>query len=45
MSPCSPGKVRELTFEDWSRDSSAFRARTGWTPQISLDAGLRSLYP
>ena len=45
MSPCSPpGKVRELTFEDWSCDSSAFRARTGWTPQISLDAGLRSLY-
>ena len=41
----TPGKVRELTFEDWSCDSSAFRARTGWTPQISLDAGLRSLYP
>lgn len=39
----TPGKVRELTFEDWSCDSSAFRARTGWTPQVSLDAGLRSL--
>ena len=35
----TPGKVRELTFEDRSCDSSAFRARTGWTPQISLAQG------
>ncbi|MEE4360801.1 MAG: NAD-dependent epimerase/dehydratase family protein [Pseudomonadales bacterium] len=39
----SPGKVRELTWPDWSCDTAPFSEATGWTPRIDLEAGLRSV--
>jgi len=37
----TPGKVRELYYPDWVCSNAAFSARTGWSPQIDLAAGLR----
>lgn len=39
----TPGKARELTFEDWSCDPEPFATRTGWSPRVELVAGLRSV--
>lgn len=39
----SPGKVRELTHPDWSCDPSPFTEATGWTPKVTLAAGLGSV--
>ena len=39
----TPGKVRELTFEDWSCDPAPFAAISGWTPRVTLLDGLRSV--
>jgi len=40
----TPGKVRELQQEDWLCDNSAFSARTGWRPEIGLEAGARTIF-
>ncbi|NNJ65664.1 MAG: NAD(P)-dependent oxidoreductase [Xanthomonadales bacterium] len=40
----TPGKVRELTQDDWLCDNSALSRATGWTPAIDLETGLRRLF-
>jgi nucleoside-diphosphate-sugar epimerase len=37
----TPGKLRELRHPDWVCDNTAFTRQTGWTPQVSLEEGLR----
>jgi len=37
----TPGKLRELTHADWVCDNTAITRESGWTPQISLEEGLR----
>lgn len=37
----TPGKVRELRHVDWVCDNTAFTGATRWTPQVSLNEGLR----
>lgn len=36
----TPGKVREITHDNWVCDSSAFRQATGWRPAYPFDRGL-----
>lgn len=36
----TPGKVRELTHDNWVCDSSAFQQATGWRPAYPFDRGL-----
>jgi nucleoside-diphosphate-sugar epimerase len=38
----TPGKLRELRHPDWVCDNTAFTRETGWTPQVTLEEGLRS---
>lgn len=40
----TPGKARELQQEHWLCDNSAFSSRTGWHPEIDLQAGARELF-
>ena len=40
----TPGKVRELTADDWLCDNSALTRTTGWEPTIDLAAGMRLLF-
>jgi nucleoside-diphosphate-sugar epimerase len=37
----TPGKLRELRHPDWVCENGAFTRETGWTPQVSLQEGLR----
>jgi nucleoside-diphosphate-sugar epimerase len=37
----TPGKLRELRHPDWVCDNTAFSQETSWTPQVSLEEGLR----
>jgi nucleoside-diphosphate-sugar epimerase len=37
----TPGKLRELRHTDWVCDNAAITREIGWTPQISLEEGLR----
>ncbi len=37
----TPGKVGELRHPDWVCDNTAFTRKTGWTPRVSLEEGLR----
>ena len=37
----TPGKLRELRHPDWVCDNTAITREIGWTPQISLEEGLR----
>jgi len=37
----TPGKVRELRHLNWVCDSAAFMEATGWSPEVSLEDGLR----
>lgn len=37
----SPGKVRELTHDDWTCDNAAITAETGWQPHTNLEQGLK----
>ncbi len=39
----TPPKLRELRHEDWVVDNQAITAATGWSPQITLQAGLEQL--
>lgn len=34
------GKIREMTHADWSVNSNAFKAATGWSPKITILQGL-----
>lgn len=36
----TPGKLRELRFDNWVVDNSEITACTGWTPKIGLREGL-----
>jgi nucleoside-diphosphate-sugar epimerase len=36
----TPGKVREVTHDDWVCDSSAFAQATGWRPAFNFERGL-----
>jgi len=36
----TPGKVRELTHDDWVCDGSAFAQATGWRPAFDFERGL-----
>lgn len=38
------GKARELQQDRWLCDNSAFSARTGWQPRLSLETGARTLF-
>jgi nucleoside-diphosphate-sugar epimerase len=38
----TPGKVRELTHDDWMCDGRAFARATGWQPSIGFESGLAS---
>jgi nucleoside-diphosphate-sugar epimerase len=40
----TPGKARELQQEHWLCDNSVFSSRTGWRPEIDLQAGARELF-
>ncbi|MGD9175537.1 MAG: NAD-dependent epimerase/dehydratase family protein [Desulfobacterales bacterium] len=37
----TPGKLRELRHPDWVCDNTAFTRKTGWTPRVTLEDGLR----
>jgi nucleoside-diphosphate-sugar epimerase len=37
----TPGKLHELRHPDWICDNAAFTNATGWSPQVSLEKGLR----
>jgi len=37
----TPGKVRELTHPNWICDNTALNSDTGWTPEVTLEEGLR----
>ena len=37
----TPGKLNELRHPDWVCDNTAFTRKTGWTPRVSLEEGLR----
>ncbi|MEM0955340.1 MAG: NAD-dependent epimerase/dehydratase family protein [Pseudomonadota bacterium] len=39
----TPPKLRELRHRDWTASNTAITAATGWTPAITLHAGLESL--
>ena len=36
----TPGKIREITHQDWVCDSHDFRSVTGWQPLFKLEQGL-----
>ena len=40
----TPGKVREITHQDWLCDSHDFADATGWRPIIGLESGLARTY-
>jgi hypothetical protein len=40
----TPGKVRELTQADWLCNNTALSDATGWSPQITLEAGTQMLF-
>jgi hypothetical protein len=40
----TPGKVRELTQADWLCNNTDLSSATGWSPQITLDKGIRMLF-
>jgi nucleoside-diphosphate-sugar epimerase len=40
----TPGKARELSQADWLCNNTALSAATGWSPRISLDAGIHKLF-
>ena len=40
----TPGKVQELTRDDWLCDNSALSRATGWAPAIDLETGMRRLF-
>ena len=37
----TPGKLRELRHPDWVCDNTAITRKTGWTPRVTLEDGLR----
>ena len=37
----TPGKLSELRHPAWVCDNKAFMRRTGWTPRVTLEEGLR----
>ena len=37
----TPAKLRELTHPNWVCENKAITRETGWTPQVSLEDGLR----
>lgn len=39
----TPGKVRELTHEDWVCDSRSLIKATGWYPRVGFERGLASV--
>ena len=40
----TPGKARELTQTDWVCNNTALNEATGWSPQITLEQGVRDLF-
>lgn len=40
----TPGKIREISHQDWLCDSRAFRRVTGWQPAVDLDQGLAATF-
>jgi nucleoside-diphosphate-sugar epimerase len=40
----TPGKARELTQTDWVCNNTALNQATGWSPEIGLQQGVRSLF-
>jgi nucleoside-diphosphate-sugar epimerase len=40
----TPGKARELTQTDWVCNNTDLNIATGWTPEISLEKGIQSLF-
>jgi nucleoside-diphosphate-sugar epimerase len=40
----TPGKVREITHEDWLCDNSEFTQVTGWQPAFGLEQGLSLIF-
>jgi nucleoside-diphosphate-sugar epimerase len=40
----TPGKVRELTQPDWLCNNERFAAATGWSPEMDLERGLRTVF-
>jgi len=40
----TPGKVRELTQDDWLCDNSELTRATGWKPSIDLGSGISQLF-
>lgn len=40
----TPGKVRELTHQNWVADNTLFSNDTGWRPEISLEKGLQKTF-
>jgi nucleoside-diphosphate-sugar epimerase len=40
----TPGKARELTQTDWLCNNMALSTATGWSPQITLEKGVRMLF-
>lgn len=40
----TPGKVRELTQDDWLCDNSEFIRATGWKPKLNLKQGAERLF-
>jgi len=40
----TPGKVRELYHPDWVCRDGEYSRVTGWTPKLTLDAGLRDTF-
>jgi 2-alkyl-3-oxoalkanoate reductase len=44
MPMLTPGKVRELTYPDWVAENDQISREIGWTPQVSLEEGLRRTF-
>lgn len=40
----TPGKARELTQTDWLCNNKDLSVATGWSPRITLEAGIQSLF-
>jgi len=40
----TPGKARELTQPDWLCNNTALNQATGWSPEITLEQGVDSLF-
>jgi len=40
----TPGKARELTQADWLCNNTALSEATGWSPKITLKAGIHKLF-